>query len=262
MSHLQALILGIIQGLTEFLPISSSGHLELMNVLFKSNPEGNLAFTVMVHGATVLSTLIIFFYEIWNLLKGLTAFRWNEETQYVAKLIISMIPVAIAGLLFEDFIESFFGGNIVFVGSMLLITAGLLALTHYAKNKQKEIGYKDAFIIGIAQAFAVLPGISRSGATISTGLMLGNKKNKITQFSFLMVLIPVIGANIKVLMEQNIASDTNILSSKNILGFLGAFIAGLIACKWMIGLVKRGKIIYFSIYCLIIGVAAIIFGIT
>lgn len=261
MEWFEALILGIIQGLCEFLPISSSGHLELANILFGIEKEGHLSFTVIVHGATVLSTIIIFWKEIASLFRNIFQFRYNDETIYVLKLLLSMAPVVFVGLLLEDVIKKSFEGNIVFIGCMLLITAALLALTFYAKSKDKNITYKHAFIIGISQAFAVLPGISRSGATISTGLLLGNKKDKITQFSFLMVLIPVIGANIKTLMSQDSQGGLDIFQMPVLIGFLAAFITGLIACKWMLKIVRKGKIIYFSIYCFIAGFIAILLGI-
>ncbi len=261
MEWFEALLLGIIQGLTEFLPISSSGHLELANILFGIEKEGHLSFTVIVHGATVLSTIVIFWKEIASLFRGVFQFKYNDDTIYVLKLLLSMIPVALAGLFLEDVINMAFEGNIVFIGCMLLVTGALLALTYYAKAKDKTITYKHAFIIGISQAFAVLPGISRAGATISTGLLLGNKKAKITQFSFLMVLIPVIGANVKTLLSQGSEGGLDLFQIPVLIGFLAAFTTGLIACKWMIRIVRKGKIIYFSIYCFIAGLLAILLGV-
>ncbi len=260
MDWLEALILGIVQGLTEFLPVSSSGHLELGKVILGVEAERSLIFTVVVHGATVLSTICIFYKDLWILLKGLFAFKWNDETKYISKILISMIPVVIVGLLFAEEIESFFTGNVVFVGSMLIITALLLTFTYFKKSNLRKISFIDSFIIGIAQAVAVLPGISRSGATISTGLMLGNKRELIAKFSFLMVLIPIIAANVKDLLTGEMASESSIGAVPLLIGFFAAFISGLLACKWMIGIVKKGKLIYFAIYCFIIGLIAIFVG--
>ncbi|MCG8410967.1 MAG: undecaprenyl-diphosphate phosphatase [Bacteroidales bacterium] len=260
MDWLEALILGIIQGLTEFLPVSSSGHLELGKHILGIEYTENLTFTVVVHGATVLSTIIIFWKTIVELFRELFKFKWNESTKYIVKIIISMLPVLVVGLFFKEQIESLFIGNILFVGCMLLITAVLLAFTYYAKEQQKEISFKDSFVIGIAQALAVMPGISRSGATIATGLYLGNKKEFITKFSFLMVLVPIIGANVKDLMDLDIS--THPLSMKPlIIGFVAAFFTGLLACSWMLKIVKKGKLIYFAAYCLVVGAIAIIFSI-
>jgi undecaprenyl-diphosphatase len=260
MDWLEALILGIVQGLTEFLPVSSSGHLELGKVILGVEAERSLIFTVVVHGATVLSTIFVFHKDLWILLKGLFAFKWNDETKYISRILISMIPVVIVGLLFAEEIESFFTGNVVFVGSMLIITALLLTFTYFKKTNLRKISFIDSFIIGIAQAAAVLPGISRSGATISTGLMLGNKRELIAKFSFLMVLIPIIGANVKDLFTGEMASESSVGAVPLLIGFFAAFISGLLACKWMIGIVKKGKLIYFAIYCFIIGLIAIFVG--
>ncbi len=263
MDWLEALILGVIQGITEFLPVSSSGHLELGKVLLDVEAKEDITFTVVVHGATVLSTLVVFFKEVWELLKGSMQFKWNSETQYLAKLVVSMIPVVIVGLLLEDYIESFFGGRIQFVGLMLLVTSVLLSLTYFFRNKIKarKIGYGSAFVMGIAQAFAVLPGISRSGATIATGILIGNDKKEIAQFSFLMVLVPIIAANVKSLIGFELAElGTGIGSIPLLIGFLAAFITGWLACSWMVNLVKKGKLIWFALYCFIVGSIAIISG--
>jgi len=260
MDWLEALILGIIQGLTEFLPVSSSGHLELGKAILGVNAEKSLAFTVVVHGATVLSTIVVFYKDIWQLIKGLFAFRWNEETQYIAKIFISMIPVIILGMFFKEEVESFFTGNVLLVGSMLLITALLLASTYLIKQNEKKISYAHSLIIGIAQAFAVLPGISRSGATISTGLLLGNRKANIARFSFLMVLIPILGANFKDIYDGGMNGGNGAGTIPLLVGFLAAFISGLLACRWMIGIVKKGRLIYFAVYCFIIGSIAIIYS--
>ncbi len=261
MNWLEALILGIVQGLTEFLPVSSSGHLELGKVILGVNAEKSLLFTVVVHGATVLSTIIVFNKDLWKLFRGLFKFRWNEETRYIAKLMFSMIPVLIVGFFFADEVESFFTGNVVFVGSMLLVTALLLTLTYIPKRTRRKINFLDALIIGIAQAAAVLPGISRSGATISTGLILGNKKEIVARFSFLMVLIPIIGANMRDLLSSDLSSKSDVTALPLIIGFLAAFISGLLACRWMINIVKKGKLLYFAIYCFLVGITAVIVGV-
>lgn len=258
MDWLEALILGLVQGLTEFLPVSSSGHLELGKAILNVNPEKSLMFTVLVHGATVLSTIVVFYKDIWRLIKGLFAFKWNEETSYVAKLLLSMIPVAILGVFFKDEIEGFFNGNIRFVGFMLIVTALLLVSTYLRKTNVRKIGFLDSLIIGVAQAFAVLPGVSRSGATISTGLMLGVKREFIARFSFLMVLIPILGANFKDLTSGEMTGNAEVGIVPLLVGFLAAFISGLLACRWMINIVKKGNLIYFAIYCFIVGLIAII----
>lgn len=257
MGWIEALILGILQGLTEFLPVSSSGHLEIGKVILGVNAEKSLIFTVVVHGATVLSTIIVFWKDILVLLKGLIAFKWNDETKYIAKLIVSMIPVAILGFTFADEIQLLFNGNLLLVGSMLMVTAAMLTFSHYAKEKEKEISFGNSFVIGIAQALAVLPGISRSGSTISTGLLLNNKKDGIAKFSFLMVLVPIIAANLKDLLDGKLSENSGVSAVPLIVGFTAAFISGLLACKWMIGIVKKGKLIYFAIYCFILGLLSI-----
>ncbi|MCD4736545.1 MAG: undecaprenyl-diphosphate phosphatase [Bacteroidales bacterium] len=257
MNWLEALILGIIQGLTEFIPVSSSGHLEIGKVILGVNAEKSLIFTVVVHGATVFSTVVIFRNDLLKLIKGLFQFRWNAETKYIFKIVVSMIPVLIIGFIFSEELEGFFTGNMLLVGSMLIVTAALLAFSHYVKQRDKDISYIDSFIIGVAQALAVLPGISRSGATISTGLMLRNRKDGIAKFSFLMVLVPIIGANLKDLVSHDLSSNSSVSGTALLIGFLAAFISGLIACKWMIGIVKRGKLIYFAIYCFLVGSIAV-----
>jgi undecaprenyl-diphosphatase len=259
MNWFEAMVLGLIQGFTEFLPVSSSGHLEIAKSLFGINPESSFYFTIAVHGATVLSTLVVFWNEIVRLTKGALRFKMNEETSYVLKLFISMIPVGIAGILLKDPIEKMFSGNIVFVGLMLLGTAALLAVAHFIKKRDRDIGYIDALIIGIAQAIAVIPGISRSGATISTGLMIGNKKEEIAKFSFLMVMIPVIGANLLEIFSGEVTTSTTGVGVI-IIGFITAFVSGYLACRWMIELVKRSKLIWFSIYCTIVGLLSVLLG--
>ena len=260
MDWLTALILGLIQGLTEFLPVSSSGHLELGKSIFGLQGTENLLFTVTVHGATVLSTLMIFYKDIIRLLKGLFAFRWNPETRFIVKIFLSMIPVAVVGVFFRDEVESYFTGDAVFVGSMLIINSFVLALTSLVKSGVKTIPFVDALVIGIAQAVAVLPGISRSGATISTGLLLRNQKEEVTRFSFLMVIIPILGANAMDLISGDMQSNAQVGGIPLFIGFLAAFLTGLLACRWMIGIVKKGKLIWFSMYCFVIGLAALIWG--
>ncbi len=260
MSWIEAIILGLVQGLTEFLPVSSSGHLELGKYFLNIESGNNLAFTVAVHGATVLRILIVFRKDIICLLKGSITFKWNMENQYILKIIISMIPVGILGFFFQENIENFFTENIRFVGSMLVITAILLVLSHFARAKNKKLNYLDAFIIGFSQSFAVLPGISRSGATIVTGLLLGIKKEEVAKFSFLMVIIPVIGANLKDVFSGDFTDAAGVGLMPIIIGFFTAFISGLLACKWMINLVKKGKLVNFSAYCLLLGLISILLG--
>ncbi len=259
MSFFEALILGIIQGLTEFLPVSSSGHLEIGSYLLELEASNNLLFAIIVHGATALSTVIVFRHTIIELLKGLLAFKWNDETQFISKIALSMIPVGVVGVLYEKEIEALFSGNILFVGSMLAITGILLMLTHFAKEKEGKVTFLKSFIIGLAQAIAILPGISRSGATISTALLLGVEKGNAAKFSFLMVLPPILGATllkaIAYIKAPEIAADISGLAL--ITGFIAAFISGWLACTWMIKIVKRGKLIYFAYYCL--AVAGIVF---
>lgn len=259
MNWIEALILGIVQGLTEFLPVSSSGHLEIGKVILGVNAEKSLIFTVVVHGATVLSTVVVFWKDILQLFKGLLAFKLNEETLYLLKIVVSMIPVLILGFTFADEIEMLFTGNMLIVGSMLIVTAMLLTFSYYARQQEKEISFVDSFVIGLAQAFAVIPGISRSGATISTGLLLKNKKDGIARFSFLMVLVPIIGANLKDLFDGKLSGESSVSAFALAVGFLAAFISGLLACKWMIGIVKKGKLIYFALYCFLVGATALVY---
>lgn len=258
MDWLEALILGIIQGLTEFLPVSSSGHLELGKAILGVNPEQSLAFTVAVHGATVLSTIVVFRKDLITLVSESLSFRWNDSTKYIFKIFISMIPVMVLGLFFKDEVESFFDGRTVFVGLMLLVTAILLAITRFVKSNNRDISFLDSLIIGFAQALAVLPGISRSGATIATGLLLGDKREQVTRFSFLMVLIPIIGANMMDAMSGEMTSGSSTSFWVLVVGFMAAFLSGLLACRLMIGIVKKGNLIYFAAYCAIIGILAII----
>lgn len=256
MTWFEALILGLIQGLTEYLPVSSSGHLAIGSALFGIEGEENLAFTIIVHVATVLSTLVILWKEIEWIFKGLFKFHMNDETRYVINIIVSIIPIGIVGVFFKDKVEAIFGSGLLVVGCCLLVTALLLSFSYYYKPRQKEkISLKDAFIIGLSQACAVLPGLSRSGTTIATGLLLGNSKEKLAQFSFLMVIPPILGEAlldaIKMMKGEDIAGDIPAISL--IVGFLAAFVSGCVACKWMINIVKKGKLIYFAIYCAIAG---------
>ena len=258
MDTLQAIILGIVQGLTEFLPVSSSGHLQLANELLGTelNPESNLTFSLTLHAATVLSTIVVLWAEVWKLVKGIFSRTFTEEQAYLLKIVISMIPVGIVGLFFKDYIEAAFS-SIAVVGVMLLVTSALLAFAYYAKPRQKDtISYRDAFIVGLAQAVAVLPGLSRSGSTIATGLLLGNKKQSVAQFSFLMVLPPILGNALLDIVKGDFGGGVDTLPL--VAGFIAAFVTGCVACKWMIDIVKRGKLIWFAIYCGIVGVVALV----
>ena len=261
MDWIQALILGLLQGLTEYLPVSSSGHLAIGQYLFGLEGEENLAFTVLVHVATVCSTLVVLWSEIDWILKGLFKCKLNDETKYVLNILVSMIPVGVVGLFFKDYVEDVFGSGLLIVGCMLLVTALLLIFSFYAKPRQKSrISWKDAFIIGVAQACAVMPGLSRSGSTIATGLLLGNKKESLAQFSFLMVIPPILGEALLDVMKMVKGEDVtgSIGSLPLLVGFLAAFVAGCVACKWMVSIVKRGKLVYFGIYCAIVGVVTIL----
>ena len=261
MDWIQALILGLIQGLTEYLPVSSSGHLAIGSYLFGIEGEENLAFTVAVHVATVLSTFVILWSEIDWIFRGLFKFKLNDETKYFLNIVVSMIPIGIVGVFFKDYVEDVFGSGLLIVGCMLLLTAALLTFSYYAKPRIKEtISWKDALVIGLAQAAAVMPGLSRSGSTIATGLLLGNKKEMMAKFSFLMVIPPILGEalldTMKALKGANPFGDISTLALA--VGFVAAFVSGCLACKWMINIVKKGKLIYFGIYCAIVGVVTII----
>ena len=259
MDLLAAIILGIIQGLTEFLPVSSSGHLELAKVFLGNDTlaEESMLMTVVLHFATALSTVVIFRKDLLEILKGLLSFKWNEELKFSLKIIISMIPAAIVGILYDDLIESFFNGQILLVGSMLILTGALLFLADRANSTNKEISFMNAFIIGVSQAIAILPGISRSGATISTSVLMGVDREKAARFSFLMVVPLIFGKIAKDVLSDDF-SLTNVDTLSLGLGFIAAFITGLFACTWMISLVKKSKLIYFSIYCFVVGTIAII----
>jgi len=261
MTWFEALILGLIQGLTEFLPVSSSGHLEIGKVLLNVEVQDSLSFTVLVHFATVLSTITVFHKDITKLFAGLFQFKWNEETRYLSKILLSVVPVLIVGLLFWDEVESFFSGNLVLVGSALLVTSLLLISTHLVKPGNRKIPYLDALLMGFAQVMAIIPGISRSGATISTGLLLKNGRSDVAQFSFLMVLLPIIGAALlDILSMSSSSSEVGISTGSLIIGFLAAYLSGYLACTWMINLVKKGNLYWFAIYCAIVGLISIIFA--
>ena len=265
MSWIEALILGLVQGLTEYLPISSSGHLAIGSALFGVNGEDNLAFTVAVHVATVLSTIVILWREIVWIFQDLFKGKWNEGTRYTVNILISMIPVASVGFFFKDQVEAIFGSGLTVVGCCLLVTAALLAFSFFAKPRQREkISPFHAFVIGIAQAVAVLPGISRSGSTIATGLLLGNKKETLAQFSFLMVIPPILGEALldvkDIVVDGADALGGNLSLGVLAVGFVAAFLAGCAACKWMINIVRRGKLIWFAAYCAVVGLAVLIFS--
>jgi len=259
MNLFEAIVLGIIQGLTEFLPVSSSGHLELGKYLFGIDHEANFYFSIAVHGATVLSTVFVLWREIAGLFKGLFAFRMNDETRYVIKLFISMIPVGISGLFMSQIATRFFAGNMISLGIEFFISALFLGLTLIIRPRERGMTYLDSFIIGLAQALAVLPGISRSGATIATGMMLGNRKSDIAKFSFLMVLVPVIGANILEISSGDFTREGTSLIVI-LAGFLTALISGYLACKWMISIVKRGSLKWFALYCVLVGIYSLLLG--
>lgn len=273
MDTLEAILLGILQGLTEYLPVSSSGHLAIGSALLGIQGEDNLIFTVAVHVATVLSTIVVLGHEIWKICKGTFHplgngrgwARLNPDQRYVVNILVSMIPIGIVGVFFKDSVERIFGSGLTVVGICLLVTACLLAFSYYARPRQKEnISLRDAFIIGLAQALAVLPGLSRSGTTIATGLMLGNKKTQMAQFSFLMVIPPILGEalldTLKAANEGISAAFGNLSTTALVAGFLAAFISGIAACKWMIGIVRKGKLIYFAYYCFVAGALTLIFS--
>ncbi len=259
MDTLQAILLGIVQGITEFLPVSSSGHLQIAIELLGVYIEENLTFDVTLHAATVLSTIVVLWPEVWKLLRGLFSRHFNEEQAYILKLVISMIPIGIVGFMLQDHIDALLGAPyiLVIVGVMLLITAVLLSFAYYAKARDKEsVSYRDAFIIGLSQAVAAMPGLSRSGTTIATGLILGNKKTVVAQFSFLMVLAPILGQTLLEILKGELTAgiSAGVLGA----GFAAAFISGTLACKFMLEIVKRGKLIWFAVYCAIAGMVSIV----
>ena len=262
----QALILGLVQGLTEFLPVSSSGHLIIFQHLTGTDvdPDSFLGFTVLVHFATVCSTLVVFWAAIWKLLKGLFRFRYNDETDYVAKIVVSMIPVMVVGLFFKDAVEDLFGEGLIVVGCCLLITALLLWLSDLfgsrkgAKEHRNGISFAQAFTVGIGQACAVAPGLSRSGTTIATGLLTGVRRDVMAQFSFLMVLVPIVGEQLLSVLKSLHGGDPlfgpEVSALSLALGFVAAFLSGLFACRAMVALVRRAKLYWFSIYCVLAAV--------
>ena len=258
---LEAIILGIVQGLTEFLPVSSSGHLELAKYIMGDDAvaEESMLMTVVLHFATALSTMVVFRKDIMEILGGLFQFKWNEEAEFSAKIILSMFPAVLVGLLFEEQIEALFSKQILLVGFMLILTGLLLFLADRAKNTVKKVGFKDAFIIGVSQAIAILPGISRSGATISTSVLLGIDREKAARFSFLMVIPLIFGKIAKDLLGGDVVFSDHMIMPM-LAGFGSAFVTGLVACTWMIALVKSSKLTYFSIYCFIVGAIAIAKG--
>lgn len=262
MSSLEAIILGLIQGLTEFLPVSSSGHLVLTNEILDTNldPEKSMLMTVVLHFATACSTIVIFRKDIGKIFKGLIQFKWNEDAQFSVKIIVSMIAAGFVGVFFEDQIDNFFDGNILLVGLMLFVTGILLFLADKARSTDKDVSFLNAFIIGLSQAIAILPGISRSGATISTSVLLGIDRDRSARFSFLMVVPLIFGAMAKDLLGGEIAFESSD-ALPLIIGFIAAFVTGLLACTWMIALVKRAKLKYFSYYCFAIGAIALTFAI-
>ena len=260
MTIIESIILGAVQGLTEFLPVSSSGHLQIAKALLGVEIEENLAFDTTLHAATVLSTIVILWPEIKRLVVGIFSRHFNQEQAYVLKILLSMIPIGIVGFALKDYLDAMLSSPYILsiVGAMLLLTAALLAFAYYARPRQKEnISYRDAFIIGLAQAVAAMPGLSRSGSTIATGLILGNKKEAMAQFSFLMVLAPILGE-----MLLNIVKGEVVFASIGVVpmiaGFVAAFVVGCLACKFMIDIVKRGKLIWFAVYCAVAGVVAIV----
>lgn len=265
MSWWEALILGIVQGLTEFLPVSSSGHLTIMQTLMGIEfAEGDmLLFDVVVHAATVCATFVVLWKEIVWLLRGtFTTPVWNAEKQYAGKILLSMVPVFVVGMFFKDKVEAIFGSGLVVVGVCLLVTASLLCFAQYAKPREKQdISWIDSLIIGVGQALAVLPGLSRSGTTIATGILLGNKKEQVAQFSFIMVLIPILGAamlDMKDVISGEVVSGLSVWVL--LIGFVAAFVTGYAACRWMLNIVKKQKLVYFSIYCCVIGLFALVYG--
>ena len=272
----QALILGIVQGLTEFLPVSSSGHLMIFKELLGVDAEGFLDFTVTVHFATVLSTVIVFWSAIWSLFKGIFKFRYNDETDYVAKLIVSMVPVAVVGLFFKDSVEALFGENLFIVAISLIITALLLFLSDNASRflgrrkpsagadvpeRRNGISFLQAFVVGLGQACAVAPGLSRSGTTIATGLLCGVKRDVMAQFSFLMVLVPILGEQLLSVIDAVGEGAGLVLPVTDLLlGFIGAFVAGLVSCKAMVAIVRKARLTYFALYCLVVALMLLLFA--
>ena len=260
MEIFESIILGAVQGLTEFLPVSSSGHLQLAKALLGVELEENLTFDIALHAATVLSTIVVLWGEIWWLVKGIFARGMNEEKSYFLKLVLSMIPIGIVGLMLGDYIDAILSSQYVMlvVGGMLLLTSALLSFAYYARPRLKEnISYCDAFIIGVGQAVAAMPGLSRSGTTIATGILLGNKKSAVATFSFLMVLAPIMGQALLDVVDGGFAI-AGVDTASLVAGFITAFVVGCLACKFMLGIVRRGKLIWFAAYCAVVGIVSII----
>lgn len=274
MEWIDALILGIVQGLTEYLPVSSSGHLEIFReILGIDLPSDNiLQFDVMVHAATVCSTIVVLWSVFSKLVKSFFSFKRDEDFYMVWKILLSCVPIGIVGVFFKDYIEEFFGGSLLLVGICLIVTAGLLAFAHFSDRtpsgamepaeKGRDIGWLDAFIIGCAQALAVLPGLSRSGTTIATGILIGDKRSKVAYFSFLMVIIPILGEALldikEIISAPTHSPETEVGTVALLVGFFSAFVVGCCACKWMIELVRKGKLVWFSIYCVVMGIICIL----
>lgn len=260
MDLLQAILLGIVQGITEFLPVSSSGHLQIAKELLGVDITDNLSFDVMLHAGTVCSTVVVLWREVWTLLRGLFSRRFTEEQAYVLKIAVSMIPIGIVGLLFVDRLDALLEAPYILavVGAMLLLTAALLTFAYYAKPRIKErISYRDAFLIGLAQAAAAMPGLSRSGATIATGLLLGNRKDAVARFSFLMVLAPIVGQTLLEMLDAGGLPATGIAPGVLLAGFGASFLTGCAACRFMLEIVKRGKLVWFAVYCAAAGLLAL-----
>ncbi|HCU43709.1 MAG TPA: undecaprenyl-diphosphate phosphatase [Sphingobacterium sp.] len=263
---IKAIIVGIVQGLTEFLPVSSSGHIVIAQQLLglQFDPEENLLFAIVLHLATALSTIVIFRKDILKIFKGIFQFKWNEETKYSWYIVLSMIPATFVGFFLKDTLEELFS-NLLIVGMMLLVTSCLLYFANRAKNTSKSIGTKEAIIIGLAQSCAaLLPGLSRSGSTISTSILLGVDKSAAARFSFLMVLPLILGASAKMVLDLNVEyqslASLTIKPLSLLLGFIAAFVSGLIACTWMINIVKKAKLTYFAIYCFTVGITVITYA--
>lgn len=280
MDVIDALILGIVQGLAEYLPISSSGHLEICREIIGLNLSGadSLQFDVMLHVATVLSTIVILWREFWPLVLSFFTFRRDDNFDYVCKILVSCIPIGIVGVFFKDTIEQFFGQGLTLVGCCLCVTALLLSFSYFFRTRPQEtdrltgkvyqprdISYLDAFIIGCSQAIAVLPGLSRSGTTIATGILIGDKREQVAQFSFFMVIIPILGEallDVKDMLGAEAAanSEAGVGLLAMIVGFIASFVVGCMACKWMLAIVKKGKLVWFAVYCLIAGLVCVAKG--
>ena len=282
MDWLDTLILGIVQGLTEYLPVSSSGHLEISRQILGQDLDGGAAMELdlMLHVATVLSTIVVLWHEFWPLVKSFFTFKRDNNFYYVCKILVSCIPVGIVGVLLEKQIEKFFEGNLVIVGICLLVTAALLCFAYFTRTREalrhpsgpqgRDITWLDAFIIGCGQAIAVLPGLSRSGTTIATGILLGDNREKVAQFSFLMVIIPILGKGLLDLKDMLMpdpatageAAAAAVDPVALLVGFLASFIVGCLACKWMLSIVKKGKLVWFAVYCVLAGALCIGWSLT